>query len=331
MSEYDMQLARGVHDDGWTNLAIGEPYALQDNLQSCYGGWNGDLTYPASQGDKWLLEELQDRYPDQHIVVANGGKQALLAALEGFSTFGYETAHHTTPYWPSFRTLAHLAGLGFTSTGPWDTDLVIATIPNNPNGYDYRSTRSRVHLWDAAYAHPVYGFRPESAPEYTVKVESASKLFGLSSLRVGWLVTNSDIIYQRALEYVEMHTSGVSVPAQQIVADYLRFQDRLGEGYEKARRQMLINADIYWNEIGNFAEVTQGVPDNGTGMFAWFKVYPEIEKPFQSALEAAHVRVIRGEACGMPGWIRMSMAHRTDTTFQALRAIKEHVTQHVDR
>jgi hypothetical protein len=122
-------------------------------------------------------------------------------------------------------------------------------------------------------------------------------------------------------EYVELHTSGVCVPAQRKVAACLANLDKLQTGFDKARRELLINADIFWQNLGGFVSDVEGVPDSGTGMFAWFKIYPDVSLQFVKALETVKVRLIEGTACGRPGFWRMSMAQSNDLTFQALNGI----------
>lgn len=333
MSDFDMQLARGVND-GWYNLAIGEAHVLQRNLNlPSRKTTRGENEYPAPQGDPMLIKEIQNLNPGAHVVVANGAKQALSAALYALHTspfYQFKNIYHTAPYWPSFPTLAKMENMQFSTKGPSSPIfnhqyIHILTLPNNPDGYSAYQVPGKCDIWDAVYASETYGFRKENTPNYSIKVESASKKFGLSGLRIGWIVTPFHGLATRAAEYVELHTSGVSVPAQRKVAACLAGMDKLQSGFDKARRELLINADIFLQELGGFVDNVVGVPYNGTGMFAFFKVFPDTALQFETALETAKVRLIKGEACGYTsgGWWRMSMAQDPDLTYKALNAIKK--------
>src|SRR6266436_3163790 len=114
MSElFDMQLARGVND-GWHNLAIGEPHILQRNLVlPSRKTTRGENQYPAPQGDPLLIKEIQNLNPGLCVVITNGAKQALSAALFALHDATKHGVYHSAPYWPSFPTLANLEHLGF--------------------------------------------------------------------------------------------------------------------------------------------------------------------------------------------------------------------------
>jgi aspartate/methionine/tyrosine aminotransferase len=319
-----MQLARGIDDDHF-NLAIGEAHVLQRNLVlPSRKTTRGENLYPSPCGDSFLIKEIQNLNPGMCVVVTNGAKQALSAALYALHDATKHGVYHPAPYWPSFPTLANLEHLGFVCDKPKFSGLYIhiLTLPNNPNGYVYNGYQT-CDIWDAAYGSDLYGFQKEHEPGYMIKVESASKLLGLSGSRIGWAVTHDSYLASRMAEYVELHTSGVNVPSQRKVAACLANLDKLQTGLDKARRELLINAGIFWQELGGFVDKVEGVPSNGTGMFCWFTVYPDVSVQFVKALETAKVRLIEGTACGMPGWWRMSMAQDPDVTFQALRGIKE--------
>src|SRR4051812_4378156 len=72
-------------DDKSFNLAVGEPFFLSNHtLPKVLGSTEEidlDPTYPKLGGDADLLKELRLRHRGQHIVITNGAKQALFAAL----------------------------------------------------------------------------------------------------------------------------------------------------------------------------------------------------------------------------------------------------------
>jgi aspartate/methionine/tyrosine aminotransferase len=337
---FDLQMARGSAD-GEFNLAIGEPFFLQQILLPAVklDEHPQPLTYPQVGGEDQLKEQLHRLYPQyQYVVVTNGCKQAIEAAFYAFRKVEMrDRVFHHTPYWPSYPTLAANRGLQFNTVSHREMTIFVATSPNNPDGTElpanplwkkYRYGIGPVwDLWDAAYAHPMYGYQGVP-PEHRVAVFSAAKLLGLSGLRVGWLCTNDQKLAEKAAYFVEITTSGVSVSSQVTVAAYLRaFSDpnqmmKLTDLGFEARAALMTNGDLFYSNIGHLVSGTRGVPASGQGMFAWFKARnPEV---FDRALKQAKVKVVTGDACGEkePGWYRMSMGQMPEYTEQALRAVR---------
>lgn len=328
----DHQMMRG-HDSGGYNFAVGEAFFLADSLywaNSRQAGY-GPFYYPVANGEKELIEELQQLHPGKHIIITNGGKQAIAAALYAFrSVYSYSSAYHTAPYWPSYPTLIKAAKLmieereGCAGT----PSLKLATLINNPNG---AVADDDCDLLDCAYAHPVYGWQDEW-PAHKVSVWSAAKLFGVAGLRLGWLVTSDERIAEKATFFAEITTSGVSVLSQRYVTQLLKYQREhsniAGACYETARDILLKNGDIFNQALGSFCSVIQGAPLDGRGMFAWFQIDPEYRRKFAGAIKNLNIKLVSGNACGVKeeGWYRMSMGHRTAFTQEALEKLHSEMT-----
>ncbi len=321
----DKQLVR-TQEDGQTNLAIGEPYFLHKHLhQFMEGGDKGPFkfpTYPNYKGDPVLLHELEYRHPGLHVVVTNGAKQALLAAFYALKEACIDrTVCHRTPLWPSYRTLVRLSGLSFLDDS--SADIQVSTSPNNPDG---SIEKKPVDVLDAAYAHEVYGW-DGTFPSHEVSVWSAAKLLGLSGLRVGWLVTGDRTLADLAADYVEKTTSGVNVEAQRRIAWVLGGMSLAPaittQAYTAARVDLMKNGSFFNHWIAPYCEVVDGLPHNGRGMFAWFKVKSPTQ--FRLALQKSKVLVVNGAACGMEedGWFRMSMGHCPEFTRSALENLAD--------
>lgn len=326
----DMQMARGAAE-GEINLAVGEPYFLQDAVlrRLRVRPISRNMEYPRVGGEPELLEELRRQHPNsKHIVVTNGAKQAIEAAFFAFKTVERRSiVSHPAPYWPSYPTLAKALGLDFNVAGPRSAGIVCNTSPNNPDGSQDYLMGTRFDLWDAAYAQPLYGFHGIE-PLHRVAVYSAAKQLGLSGLRVGWLVTDDDDLANAASYFVEITTSGVSVLSQMHAAACmraLRDPNQLPENVEnsfRARAALMANGASFQELIGDLTHQFYGVPRDGSGMFAWFAA--KRPESFARALKDAKVKVVTGDACGerQDGWFRMSMGHRPEVTRQALERIK---------
>jgi aspartate/methionine/tyrosine aminotransferase len=323
----DLQLVRGNVEGGY-NLAIGEPALLQKWLDFPKFDHVGPLSYPTLDGNQGLLDELRLLYPNpnRHIVIANGAKQALLAAFYAFQKVtGKTNVFHSAPYWPSYPTLAEMSGMTFNQNIHDNVTLEVATAPNNPDGGEYGGV---FDIWDAAYAHWFYGWDGNHIKS-RVQVYSASKLLGLSGARVGWLVTEDGNLADRARRYVEFTTSGVSTLSQSYVAyclNRVRNDNMASWAFGEARKDMIHNGHNFMRVLGYFVEHVRGVPTDGKGMFAWFKVKNSCIDSFENALKKAKVTIVSGNACGgSDGHYRMNMCQEMDYTLKALNAIEEHM------
>jgi aspartate/methionine/tyrosine aminotransferase len=146
---FDLQMVR-THDENAFNLSVGEPFFLHSFQPALDATEETGLTaklpllYPAFAGEADLLKLLRAMYPGKHVVVANGAKQALLAAIHAIKVDRpcVTKLFHTYPYWPSYPTLARMSGLAFESdwqVGHRASDpkyITINTAPNNPDGFE---------------------------------------------------------------------------------------------------------------------------------------------------------------------------------------------------
>lgn len=330
----DLLMLRG-EKDGTYNLAVGEPVFLQEAFW-CKPGMVrvdvGDVRYPPYGGQPELINAIRRnlKYARKHIVIANGAKQALLAALYAYSTNAYQprtSLQHSAPYWPSYPTLAQLSGMAFTTEKDmgkafgWPRHVRVITSPNNPDGSE---TLQECEIWDGAYAHWVYGCKV--VPQHEVGIFSAAKMLGMSGVRVGVLTTDRDDIAELARKYVEVTTSGVANDSQArvraVLASMEQYKDRVRQEYANARRFLLKNGETFGELISPYCIETHGVPTSKRGMFAWFKADAA---RMDAALTKAHVKVVPGGACGAKGfnasWYRMSMGHTPEYTQKALTAL----------
>ena len=329
---HDLQMARGSIEGGY-NLAVGEPALLQKHLNFPPFNAVGPYTYPVLGGEKGLLRELERLYPDKHIVVTNGAKQALLAAFAAFVKVERKSSvYHAAPYWPSYPTLTKLTqGMDFGFFSELEMlpnrlhKLVCVTSPNNPDG---AQSRALCDVWDAVYANWVYGWGGVE-PKYRVRVGGAAKLLGLSGVRVGWLITEEDALADAARLYVEQTTSGVSMLAQHYVAWALHRMAGKDPtpALLRAREEMLENGYEFNAVLGRYCAQVRGVPHSGTGMFAYFHVASSYQEGFANALKLAKVALVTGEACGAsePGWYRMNMMAPRKELHEALRRLRSYL------
>ena len=172
------------------DLGIGEPRFLSDVKTFLTDRHYKDIAnrgYPTKGGEPELIDALSV-FPGKYKVVCNGAKQALYAAIASVASADTSAVQTTSvPYWNYLPAIVKRSGL--VLVGPKNeipvSNIILNTSPNNPDG---EISDKECDVWDAAYAHEVYGF---DADEHDIKnkvyVRSASKLYGLSNDRIGWL------------------------------------------------------------------------------------------------------------------------------------------------
>lgn len=335
----DLALVRS-NDPNTIDLGVGEPYFLQKVYGHLYPRmFDGKVTYPPFAGDADLLRALKPYTRDfgEHVVIANGAKQALLAgiyALQKKYPGRYDTLTHQAPHWLSYPTMAQLSGLDFLALcrgEKAESFLSVVTSPNNPDG-EIDDGRFVYDIWDAAYHSRVYtGKTPyemkTDSPTCQLSVWSAAKLWGLSGYRIGWVATWDEELARYAAEYVEKTTSGVSVLAQRYLFNFLSSLAATRVGTEEslifqARRIMDTNVDHFFDLHHMFSEMWGAAAVSSSGMFAWCKATdPE---RLTKVLDAARIKFIPGKLCGAEeAWFRFNMGVLPATMEKAIKAIKK--------
>lgn len=322
------------------DLGLGEPVLLQQLLQvepALFPVPTGplNLRYPALGGHPKLVEQIEALYPGHHVVVANGARQALAALFWAYrwnsdDSNSRRSVSAAAPYYPGFRSLADGSKMSFTSQ-PFDTMIRdyyvnVVTAPGNPHGDVWNDFGAKVDVWDACYASPVYGwFDHNENFSWEVKVESSSKMFGTSGLRVGWLVTKNKKLADDAALYIERTTSGVCNASQLQVAYLLKNRDYVNEAFHVARGAMGQNYERLYNELGKYCmEFSLSPRRGGMGMFAWFQIEDQYQLKFDLAMQKSGVRFFPGHLFGehRPGYFRASLGQDMLQTALAMEELR---------
>jgi len=342
MSAAELSMVSRETKFGYHNLAIGEPYFLQEALESfypTYGVVNRHAhKYPLSQGLAALqyaiiAEEGHHLKGFKHVVITAGAKQGLLAAFAGLKGGGVTGVILQEPYWPSLPGLIQRGGLtvmpsSLTYLGAqaglvYQSEQVaqLVVLPNNPTGTDVKKPNSDYGdvVWDAVYASPLYGdYNPVDAD---IIVGSLSKIYGLSGLRIGWAAFKDPKAAREAALYVESTTSGISSIAQNYALGFLQkvqternwFEFLRGIAADTLRK----NAGVFNQYIRPFTYNVSGIPSGHGGMFAWFQ--PADYDAFTRALRAARITLVDGVHAGKPGFYRMNLGLTADIFESACR------------
>jgi aspartate/methionine/tyrosine aminotransferase len=314
------------------DASVGEAYVVRDILfkyleQSCFPFRLDDpihhphlYEYPESYGYPSLVQFLEDKY-QAPVIITNGAKQALGACFYALHQMGNTKIGMRYPYWALLPPLITMHGLDYSISEYYQqlfVDSYLCVAPNNPDGWMQKDNYSLslglrqlmedgvsvIH--DAAYYTHTY--LPEHYPLDVIsdaQIYSASKMFGLSGLRIGWVVCPNVEMYRHIAYYMETMTVGVSNLSQVFLNDLMRFLHScpaVAVRFTRDSRQALYKAKQMVKQIDpTILEVSNNQEDI-PGMFLWAKV------GLRADFVKAKVNVIDGRYFGMSGYVRLNLA-----------------------
>jgi aspartate/methionine/tyrosine aminotransferase len=330
----DAKLQKLTLGPDWIDLSFGEPKVVMNALFRQLNRVGNPFKMPTLYDlPKWeyqpaagkpdLVKILEEKY-DERVVVCNGAKQALAAAMYAFKQRGHKDIFFHKPYYPANPGLAESVGLTWSPEDKASCFLI--TSPNNPDGrnlsnldlINWRYKGPMIH--DAAYYTDIY--LPDGQmvlPMGSVQVFSMSKMYGLSGLRIGYAVCNNEKYYADMVNYIEMTTAGVSTASQDIARNieaFFRDNPSYYKAFTDEARASIASARKELDRLD--PDVLEMVPCQSNSMFGWFKAGPALDA------KAAKVYILPGELFGQPGMMRMNIAHPPEVITEAVDRLNKH-------
>lgn len=313
----------------WIDLSFGEPKVVMEALFRQLNRMGTPLPMPTLYDiPKWeyqpaagkpdLVKILEDRH-NEKVVICNGGKHALAAALYAFRQNGCNGVYFPRPYYPANPSLAKSVGLSICD-GAEGADCALLTSPNNPDGswiktQDIIMSQTQMPtIHDAAYYNEIY--MPEGdfpIPLGQIQVFSTSKMYGLSGLRMGYAVAHNDKYYRDMVDYIEMTTAGVSTATQDIVRNielWFKEKPQYRAEFQREARAAIKAARAELKALDPEVLILEDCPTNS--MFGWFKIGPKLD------FNKAKVYILDGAMFGKPGYMRMNIAHSPEVIREAV-------------
>lgn len=307
-------MARTRIPDDFVDLGIGEPYFLKEGVSVAHDLHSFEFTglpniweYAPPNGYEPLVKLLEGihRAP---VVVTVGAKHGLFAALHALKETGVRSIAYRRPYWASFPHMIEHMGLRSVTTS-LKADARLLVMPNNPDGHVMPLAEAKEAclgsmpvIHDAAYyTHSYLDEEYSLEPLGDLQVFSASKMFGLSGLRLGWVVCHNRAHYKRLTAYVEATTAGVSTASQRVLLALLEAEQAdptIRKRYMTAMRHHLTWAQEALRDIR--PDVL--VPQSTFGMFGWCRKGPKFDP------QRSKVNVMDGAAFGDPSMVRLNLA-----------------------
>jgi aspartate aminotransferase len=290
----------------------------------------------------------KDSWKASHVVVTNGGKQAIFNSLMALLDPGDEVLI-SSPYWLSYPEMVKLAGgipkfisapfsQGFkikpeqlkAALGP-KVKMLILNSPGNPTGVMYSKeeyaaladvllkTPGAEKVWvlsDEIYDRIILGKLPfcsflNAAPELrsrTVTVNGMSKSAAMTGWRVGWSVAPENLT-QGMITIQGQSTSGINSLAQWASLAALKLPESEFAEQVKTYRA---RRDLLLENLKKASKIDLVTPDGAFYVFVGVEKYlrsGEDSMEFaQRLLEEAKVAVVPGAPFGEPAFIRLSFA-----------------------
>lgn len=312
----DILLSKPKLPPDYIDLSVGEATLIKQALFKVvkpFSSCNAEIyNYPNPNGYEPLVKLLEEKH-QAPVIITNGAKQALAASFWLLSKLGYTVLGMKNPYWALIPPLAEEYGLECNVSDSYIEPFLLLA-PNNPNGdcESYSSLKLLEHdsklpfIHDAVYF--THSYLPEDyelGPLGDLQIFSISKMFGLSGLRVGYIVCHNQQYYKDLCAYVEMMTVGVSNISQDVSYNLLQFFKENPEKqleFEGSCREALLKARQIFSKVdGSKIEL----PDNFLnvpGMFAWVRLKDK------EALTRAKVNAINGSLFGDAEFVRINLA-----------------------
>lgn len=231
------------------------------------------LGYTPSQGNLELRQEITRLYqqinPDQ-VLVHSGAEEAIFIAMNVLLERGDHVIVHT-PCYQSLREIAVSIGCNVTNwigqeQQEWELDLdflrqqmtpatkaIVINCPHNPTGYLMSEERFK-EVVELARAHNLILFSDEvyrgleydplaqlpaacDLYERAISLGVMSKTYGLPGLRIGWIATQDQHIYQQMAAFKDYTSICNSAPSEFLAALALRHKEKLVQ----RNRELVIN------------------------------------------------------------------------------------------
>jgi aspartate aminotransferase len=278
----------------------------------------------------------------ENIIVTTGAKQSLYNILYSVVNPQDEVIL-LTPYWVSYPEMVKMVYGVPVFVTPEDgtccpkleeiveavssyTRAIIVNSPNNPSGeiyceefiaelVKYCETKG-IYLimddiyhklvFDGAVATPGYKFTDRDIDNsHLIVVNGVSKVYGLTGVRIGWVVANRKLVEVMTNVQSQM-TSNPSIVAQAAAEGALSGVQSV---VESLRLTIENNRNVMMQELESFNEVRVKKPEGTFYCLPDFRAYNEDSSALSKfLLEKALVVTVPGKEFGMEGYLRLSYA-----------------------
>ena len=243
------------------SLSIEDLLAFEDNSEKSFREhWLG---YTESLGSPTLRQEISRIYksisPDQ-ILVHAGAEEAIFTFIQA----SLDPGDHLIVHWPCYQSLFEIAASIGCQISNWEaraendweldvdelrtlikpnTKAIVINTPHNPTGY-LMSPETYQETWQVALSNGIILFCDEvyresehdpddrlpaacDLGELGVSLGVMSKSYGLAGLRIGWIATKNQDLYQKISHLKDYTSICNSAPSEFLAELALRHKNKL--------------------------------------------------------------------------------------------------------
>jgi aspartate/methionine/tyrosine aminotransferase len=309
-----------------------------------------ELHEPNDEGYPPLLEAIALRYgmDVEHVATAAGAAGANFLTLGALVRPGDTVLVEWPGYDPQSGAARFLGAQVRTFARAWEDDfrldpqrvadaitpgtrVVVLTNPHNPTGVYASPAELREVgtvagavgakvLVDEVYLDALSGVDTTPAArlgEPFVSVNSLTKSFGLSGLRIGWVLSDAETV-QRVRRTRDVVDGIGATPSERL--GVLAFS-RMGDLLERARRILAPNGALLRAFVEGRPELEWTPPIGGAVAFPRLAGTDDAEAFVERARTSFGVGVVPGRFFGAPAHFRVAVSGRTDILEAGLEAL----------
>ncbi|MCY3004268.1 MAG: pyridoxal phosphate-dependent aminotransferase [Planctomycetota bacterium] len=310
-----------------------------------------DLAYAGADALPRLEETLAARYgvPRERVFVAPGASGAMAVVAAALFRPGVRVAVEVPSYEP-LRVLPRRAGaevreIRRTHAGQWRLDPdaagaalagarrghVFLTTPHNPSGFRSSPADLRAlarHAADAGgylvsneiyeeFVEPGRAVRAATLVENGISIGSLTKAYGLSGLRLGWVVLGERAAAEREAFEDAVFLQLVDLPTTSLRAGRFAFEHR--EALIAPYARILAESKpVFERWLGQEPRLRVHVPADGLIAFAEVPGVPDTLALSRHLARAEQLAVVPGEFFGAPGHLRLGFGSPPERLSEAL-------------
>lgn len=295
-------------------------------------------------------------YNEANVTVTSGGKQAVYCAMAALLKSTDEIIIFK-PYWPAYISIAKALNLNVvivdTTLSNYkidmdivqeniseNTKMIIINNPNNPTGIvqdlsiidkliDFCRSRDIYILSDEVYITP---YKKESysilscpssmsAKEYILVVNSLSKTFAISGLRLGWLIADTAVIKKVSAIQSIITTSPCSLSqyiGERLLTEHMQYSIKIDEELSIKRSKAI---KILTNNLKVLPNV---------GPYILIKTALGAVETSKILYDMLRVTVMPGNIFGLDDCIRVSLLPKTEILEKYLYQIEKYLNNEED-
>ncbi len=280
--------------------------------------------YPEHDGDPELVHITREIMRRQfgkeykHVLLTNGATGGVVITLRAYAQKGATVAQtRRGPRYLRYPGMIKASGLKHSDESNWTTgdSVMLIDIPSNPLGLMDNPLTGMIApiVFDGVYFNNVYTPGNLKVIPHNEFVGSYSKLLGLNGIRVGWIATDSDFMFERLRELVTSEYCGLDTASSMIIKNALKgFRWDLFESH--ARANLNFNREE-WSKLERYFE---GSPVSEYGMF----YYGKMDSTCKKLMEKSGVHWTQGSLLGTnDGFGRFSLGQDCQLTREAVRSV----------